>query len=203
MCPVLGLGQYVKGCLHGACWRVPTHPGQVWGAKLPTWSGPAQLYCSWPQDPCVALLMGTPCHPDPRQVPGLTHCPSHSPTPALSTQRIPSLSFCCVQPRCSLCREQDPCRVSVQDLAARCAVSAEHALGSAPLSVQHAGALHGTAVPLLGQLGLCLSFGEVRVALLHNLLPYGPWKSPQHWSLGSAAASQGGLMVMWAHASGW
>lgn len=91
----------------------------------------------------------------------------------------------------------------MRDLAACCAVSAEHALGSALLPARRDGALHGTTVPLLGQLGLCLSLREVWVALLHNLLPYGPWNSSRCWNLGSAAASQGGLMVMWAHASSW
>lgn len=62
----------------------------------------------------------------------------------------------------------------MRDLAARRAVSAEHALGSAPPPARRAGALHGTTVPLLGQLGPCLSLREVRVVLLHNLLPYGP-----------------------------
>lgn len=60
MCPVLGLGQYVKGCLYGACWHAGEFPhtlgrfgeqssprGQVQPSSAAAGHGILVLPCAW------------------------------------------------------------------------------------------------------------------------------------------------------------
>lgn len=148
-----------QGCPHSQVWPGSAITGHRILAPPCSRAHPAtQISISWPDSPPQPLIHTGPNpehagHPFPSP-------PAETPTqpPALGAWPF------AVRARAgSLCR----------DLAARHAVSAERALGSALPPTRRAWALVRHHCALIRAAGTGLSLGEVRVALLCNLLPHG------------------------------